>query len=366
MSDKTGKIKSIQGLRMFFFLYVFSFHFLSIMRSGESLVNFLFAGGKCGVCGFFMLSGFFDTYLSNSTKMSCGVGTEIKNKIVKFLKKYYPLHLFFLALAIPFAVWSVILNQKTLFHFAIELLAGITLTQDLIPVGGFILSLNDVSWYLSATFLMIPLTVLAKRIIVKPEKSEKPIGLIGKIAIAFLLLLGFSFFVSRYVTNEELFNWLLIRSFITRTVDYTIGMFLGKLAKTKQYKNISFTVVFCILSLIIIQLLYGEIPKWLTNDVIYVPFVSVIILGCVSGESIVNKFLSLKPMVYLGDNSFNYYISHYVILKYVFSVLSHLNLTNLYSNNLFCVAVLIVSFIAVLVMGEILSLMRRLRKKKAK
>ncbi len=366
MSGKAQKIKPIQGLRIIFCIFAFTFHASGILSCRENLLGGIFEdGGKLSLTGFLIISGFLDTYLRDSTKENYGIYAEIKYKTVKFFKKYYPVHLLFLALAIPFTLWSVILKQKTLFRFIAELLAGITLTQSLIPVDSFFLSLNDVSWYLSAYLFMIPLTVLAKKIIVKPEKCEKPVSLIGKITITFLILLGLSFLVGKYVTNKELANWIQIDLFIIRAFDYVIGMFIGKLAKIKQYKYISFAVAFSILSLIIIRLLHGEIPIWLTNDVIYVPFVSVIVLGCVSGESIVNKFLSLKPMVYLGDNSFNYYISHYVILKYLFLALSHFNLTNFYSSNLFCVAVLIVSFIAVIVMGEILNLIRRLRKKKA-
>lgn len=154
-----GKIVSLQGLRSFAILMIMLSH-TAIVRSsnGEGALAHL---GGLGVELFILLSGFLTCYWHLERQQSCRSLRDSLLYAVHKLRKYYPLHIATLCLALPFAVKALLIQHS--FGAWAALFLNVFLVQTWIPKASVYFSYNGVSWYLSITlfFLICSSVVLA-------------------------------------------------------------------------------------------------------------------------------------------------------------------------------------------------------------
>ena len=197
-TEEKGFIKSIQGLRGYAIIFVFLSH------CNQSFSCF----GALGVSIFIMLSG----YLS-MRKYSVKDSLELFRLLKKRLKKFYPLHLITLLLAIPFT-WGDLLGAEAAKHWAVLALNALLL-QSWIPIRNVYFSYNAVSWYLSITIFFTLITPLMIKFIQRLK------------GITLYILFGTGilsqFIWCRLCIDSSYAHWLIYICPVTRSLEFFMG-----------------------------------------------------------------------------------------------------------------------------------------------
>lgn len=206
------KNKAFQGLRGYAIILIFLSHF-NFMNNAKG-VNITTWLGGLGVELFILLSGFL--LIENH-----GNGNiEIKKYFVHKIKKFYPLHIVTLAIAIPFSIKALLsLDIKTI----ASLISNALLVQTWVPASNFYFGFNAVSWYLSITVFFI----VVSRLVVKfwnKISLKMTIVVIGCIFIIQLLVCGLT-------KSLIISHWIIYVAPFVRLLDFIIG---GEL---KSWKN---------------------------------------------------------------------------------------------------------------------------------
>jgi len=195
------KIQSLQSLRLVFLLLIFLSHF----SYGET--SSLYGGGDCGVCFFFVLSGFV---------LSLGYGAQMMDNsfsyhrfLLRRFRKLYPLHLFCLLVFVIFS-WRTI-TLESLFPLA----ANILLIQSWIPMSAYFFSGNGVAWFLSDMmflYVVFPFVFwLANR-----WRWEIVVGMLAIFVIIYLLVVV-------QLEPEQVLPYLYVFP-LTRLLDFFLGI----------------------------------------------------------------------------------------------------------------------------------------------
>lgn len=136
------------------------------------------------------------------------------------IKKFYPLHIVTLAIAIPFSIKALLsLDIKTI----ASLISNALLVQTWVPASNFYFGFNAVSWYLSITVFFI----VVSRLVVKfwnKISLKMTIVVIGCIFIIQLLVCGLT-------KSLIISHWIIYVAPFVRLLDFIIG---GEL---KSWKN---------------------------------------------------------------------------------------------------------------------------------
>lgn len=296
-------IKELTSLRFVFICLIF-IHHLGVYPGGGSL----------GVAFFFVLSGF---------SLTLGYSERIKNTEFSYkdylkrrLFKFYPLHWICLLLAIPYAVFKV-------GHFQVpEFIINAALLQSWVPNGDFYFSFNSVSWYLCNTVFLA---------IIFPFLCRFFQGLKKKI-LALVVLSGFAIYIAAefLLFHHDVFQFIYINP-ISRVPDFSLGILLALIYKWKinDPKGDSirlfihkYSFILTLLCLILIGLLIYESTVLTDRQTqiagFYWPLISVIILLSASiGLYGGGGFLQSNYLVQLGSISFEFYMIHQLVIRYV-------------------------------------------------
>lgn len=331
---------SLQGLRVFFFLNIFFFHILGLIGKRDILGGIFEGGGWLGVSGFFVLSGFLTaTAFEKDEKMS--LKKSIIFNIKKFFKKYYTLHIFFLIIMSPFTIIRLYSKSVSFSRVILALFFQLTMTQSQIPIEGITLSFNDISWYLSTMLFISALSYGLISILDKSKSLFKELTTI--IFVTFLCPL-----IMRKVNMSPFMEtWILYYSFPIRMLDFSVGAILGLIKrKNLQLFKGKKLIGLVIVTLLLIQIFFEKIPIEFRYAAIYVPIVGYLIYYCSDNISIIEKILSSKCLVYLGDLCIYFYFCHMAVIKYLLIILKRTSFykDTLYGNILFVFSASILTF----------------------
>lgn len=321
-------IKPLTSLRFFFAFFVLLSHlsFLENSKSYSLVYNYIFKEGFLGVSFFFILSGFVLSL--NYAKIT---KADIKKFYLYRLARIYPVYLLTLLL-------SVFIVQGSLYKFIIQIF-GI---QSFFPNQEIYFSYNAPSWSISDEFffyLLFPLVISLFR----------KINFTSKTIITTLLCISVVI-ITNYIPTEKQHYYIYI-SPITRFVDFVIGIYLFYLCdliKSKNYIKKNY-MLFEILTLIIfITFFYfHEIINlsYRYSSYYWIPM-SLIILSASSEyyiknyrPLIINKLLSHKIFVHLGEISFCFYMIHYLVILIIEKYF------NMYNNTILIFLTLTISLI---------------------
>lgn len=196
---------TLQGLRGVAILLIVLSHCNYILNEFGN--NIFGAAGGIGVQLFIILSGYLMMLNFNKSNKILSFSLNIKKK----LKKFYPLHLITLIIAIPF-LYKSFLNCN--FEKAIEKIAlNLLLLQSYIPDMDIYFSLNATSWYLSTAFFFIILTPFAIKFINFTA---------NKINVIFIIIVIQYWLFYCFADNKQA-HWLLYVCPLIRMLDFVLG-----------------------------------------------------------------------------------------------------------------------------------------------
>ncbi|MBR5177782.1 MAG: acyltransferase [Lachnospiraceae bacterium] len=339
------KIASLQALRTFAFLGIF-------LRHADCRLNW----PSLGVSIFFVMSGFLMMYRYYDKKISVTLTDNLKFAINK-IKKLYPLHLitmgFMLLLSIIIFLYQGNLAQNIL-NLIFKIGLNISLTQSWVPKSDLNVSLNGVSWYLSATLFMYFMFPYIKKLIVSTKRTTLLFWGIITLLLQVVLCIPMLYI---FGDNSEAYIWFMYQFPIFRLGDFFVGCIMGKIFREKgnfeQDKNniVLWTVIefgFAVVSLIILLwpvnidfVLLKVAKNWTTR---YILLAAGWIYLFVIKKGLFTKLCDNKVFVFLGNISAYMFLIHYVIIRYTSNILEYMDISlNVWEKSVVIIGELIVT-----------------------
>jgi len=305
------KINSLQGLRMVLFLMIFMFHLSAFEDiANTAIYQKLFAGGGTeAVAIFFVLSGFVEAIHDHASI----TGNAWKG-VYKRYRKLKPLHIFFLVLSIP---THIVILMKAPINSFLSLIANILLIQSWFPDEAIWLGYNGVSWFLSTLLFLSLFSGVLHKISNYIERCSSRQKLYS--AVLVLLCTVVFLIATRIDSTVDIKYWLYAFPPI-RVIDYASGFVLGRLYKRHRFtpnKNLGTFLEVCgVIVLVIYLIVFRFVPVAIRRAALYLPGALYIIYIFSLSSGYISKLLSSGVMVYLGNGTLYYMMSHQVILLY--------------------------------------------------
>lgn len=309
-------INSLQSLRGIFAIFIFLHH---IMLNGENLFR---AGGPCGVCFFFILSGFV---MCAGWEKKIDTGAESKTRLfLRRIIRVYPLHFLCLGIVIFLSIGSF---SSTYF---LKLIPNILLLQSWIPIKSIYFSGNALSWCLSDLMFFYVAFPFIVKFIESYKKSS--LGIFIAIIICYLTIVSF-------IPQKHLHALVYINP-VFRLIDFLIGIFLWQIwisvrnnehlqliISTFSPVSVNFIEIFSITVLAVFILLFSFTPKvywydaywWIPSSILILTFT----IFNKSGGG-VDILLNKKLLVEFGNVSFSFYMIHIIGLNLLGNLYSSL------------------------------------------
>lgn len=329
-------IRSLQSLRFVFIMLVVMSHIIG--RSFDF-------GGECGVSFFFVLSGFLLSYAYGPrVRQGCFLRGRF---LARQLLKFYPLHLLtFLAMVALDARLGTVYSWP-------KLVANVLLLQSWVPSDDFFFVANGSSWFLSdLMFFYAVFSVLFLWLTTAPVRRLLGVGavvLAGYVALAVAI-------------PSDRVNAVLYASPVTRLLDFSLGILVcrvyasaaadgvGRWLSALPAARVSALEAVLVLWVAGAFFVYEwSAPGfrcaalfWLVSPVVLLGFVLTDPLG-----GVVTRVLHHRAMLFLGSISFEIYLTHWLTLRVLYSVMQTGGLGEPYRLQLPCVAVSVVAILVV-------------------
>ncbi|WP_322970475.1 acyltransferase [Faecalibacter sp. LW9] len=301
-------LNSLTSLRFFFAFAVFLSHLTFVqtdLKWYNWLKNVVFFEGYVGVGFFFILSGFV-LALNYKHKIIDQPHFSYKNFYIARMARIYPLHVLTFAVMIPLVIVQGLFGWD-------KALLNISLLHTYIPIKDYNFSINNVSWSISTEFffyLMFPMYVIG----LHRYKWLKYVLFI----IAIPLLIYFEPFVTG---NKDLEKGIYYVNPLVRSLDFIIGILLCDVyQKIKDTKiSVAKGTLFEIGALVIFVLFfsfYDEVVRTFRYNIYYwIPMILITLVFALQ-RGMLSKILQNKPLIYLGEISFGFYMIHMIVIKY--------------------------------------------------
>lgn len=284
------KNKAFQGLRGYAIVLIFLSHF-NFMDNAKGINITTWLGGL-GVELFILLSGFL--LIENHAENNINTGQYLKHK----LKKFYPLHIAMLIVAMPFSVKALLSCD---FKALASLVSNILLLQTWIPMSDFYFGFNAVSWYLSITVFFILLSALVVKFWNKMSLKMTAVVIVCILAAQLMICGG--------TKSLMISHWIIYIAPFVRLLDFIIGGGIKKLEKARlvqndTFKSVSFSLAITALIIIMVLSLYAN-NEWFSVCVWVIPsIIIVLILGADRRDKFVGRIFENKYIVKVGNYSF--------------------------------------------------------------
>lgn len=316
-------IKSVQSLRFLFILLVVLSHIY-----GQPF-DF---GGECGVSFFFVLSGFILSYAYGKKV------TEGTFRTVPFLKKrltkLYPLHL------LTFLIMVVLDARLGRFLEWYRLLANVLLLQSWIPDDSFFFAANGSSWFLSDLLFFYFVFAAMFKLLTSLPLHRLAMLMVAVLAVYMVLAMS----IPLWKVNDVLYA-----SPLTRLIDFCLGILCFRLYASQGQRgdcnagkrcplwwrfrpwlqSLSPMALTAIeLSLVVVVVLSFFVYEEMTLRLrcaalfwLYLPLFLYVYVEADRLKGAVTKLLHLPFMQWLGNISFELYLTHGVVLRLLWSVM---------------------------------------------
>lgn len=303
-------IKSVQSLRFLFIMLVVFSHIFG--------KPFDF-GGECGVAFFFMLSGFILSY---------AYGEKVRNGsfatlpfVKKQLTKFYPLHL------LTFLVMVLLDARLGHFYEWWRLLPNALLLQSWVPDDSFFFVANGSSWFLSDLLFFYVAFAAAFRVLTR-------IPLRQLVALAMVLLAGYMLLA--FSIPMEKVNAVLYASPATRLIDFCIGILCFRLyaseggarfgKRLQQLSSVQMTLIEVALVIVVVLsfFAYENMILRLRCAALFWLYLPIFLFVYIEADRLrggVTFVLHHPVMQWLGGISFELYLTHWITMRVLYSVL---------------------------------------------
>lgn len=288
-------IQSLHSLRFIFIFLIFISHF-SWNDSG-----YWDFGGDCGVCFFFMLSGFVLSLPEQSV-------TNYKDFVGKRLKKIYPAHLLALLVAFIAIPWGFNIYST---------IASIFLLQSWVPSREIYFGANGVAWFLSDILVFY---------LVFPWLKAFLFGIRWKYVITFFVFAIALYFCALlpYVPEEKV-NWTLYVFPPVRLLDFLYGILLARLYRYILRSGVRVSSLFAsvlefgsLVLLCVTLVVYSHVSqRYAVASMFWIPCGAVTLAFAVGDyySGILSRFLGTKILFWLGAISFEFYLIHVSVIQ---------------------------------------------------
>lgn len=363
------RVKSFEAWRFFMISSVFVSHCTFVMandRAKDFFYHYM-NNGVYGVTFFFLLSGFC-LNLGYSEKLAALNKDTYKSFVWKRIKKVYPTYIVMQTLCL---VAEIIRNPAadTVKELLWKYVISIPMLQMLIPNKKVYVSINGVSWFMSALFLIYLITpvIIMLASSVREKKGKNAVILLALV----LFYIGMGLYSARYLEAGD------AREFMTRSlpvdiVVFCFGVFLAnfRMAFHREEQNrsgirIMGMTVLEIAAIVLAVWFYFQtlrIPLWKTDLEKILVFMLLIFVYSYDG-GIVSKLFAWKPFLILGAVSFEFYLMHYFVVRYI-AVWLQGKIGNTNRDNLL---ILILCFVATWIVAVLIEwIKKRLQSRKRK
>lgn len=339
------KITGFQGLRGIAILLIIISHCSYITNAYGNNV-FMWAGGL-GVSMFIILSGYLTMHSASASEY---VELPLLKRLKSKLRKFYPLYIFTLLLAVPLDL-SSLLNGNIVKEAAI-LGIDVMLLQSWIPSSGVYFSYNAVAWYLSITMFFVAISPLVIKILRK--MSLKSIWLL------LLAIVCFQFLWVLLVGKTAIAHWLVYICPLVRSLDFILGGCVYVIVRNTKIseKRFSYTdmgifiaLLLCTGILILSMSQNSEIYAVACWTIPVCILVACIALGSLRKSFLVRSLFENKVIVWIGNISFELFLTHHLIIRYTRLLFSKANLGDSF---LLYVVAIVLSFVVSVVLHAVL------------
>ncbi|PJN30534.1 acyltransferase [Streptomyces sp. CB02959] len=310
----TSRLPSLTGMRFLAAAMVFAVHGAAagaFRDIGAAADYFRFFGnaGALGVSFFFVLSGFVLTWSARPTDTTTGFW---RRRLVKI----FPNHLvtFVIALALlALTGTAVATHQTTITLF---------LLQSWIPDSSYVEAANNVSWSLSVEllfYLSFPLLIKAINKI-RPNRlwyaaATTAALVIAVPAIAQHLLPGTPHYSFLPVSWTQI--WFVYVFPAVRLLEFLLGMIMARILLTGRWINLPITPAAALTAVAYLVPIYlDHNPLFNYAAFTIIPLALLIPAAAAADVQGRRTLVNTRPMVWLGEISFAFYLVHYLILKF--------------------------------------------------
>lgn len=340
MNGSNEKITSIQALRALSFLGIFLCHAEAKFLQWPSL----------GVAVFFVLSGYLMYYNYSEKDIECSLKANALFSWSK-IKKLYLLHIITMCGSLIFYTVVRIYNGLTA-NDALYLLGvtglNATLLQSWIPDCYINVSLNGVSWYLSAAVFLYFMFPYLKRFIDK--KSTRYLTVTSVIILVLEIAVCIPWLILSD-TNNSAYIWFMYSFPVFRLGDFYIGCCLGKCYTVKKSQGkatllkysvfeIAATALTVLVSLWMKRPFGNPILTATQNGTTaYIPLAVIWIILFLNKKGIITKILTNKITVFIGNISAYAFLTHYVVIQYIVGAIRFFDLNLSFTQNVIKIVV---------------------------
>ena len=245
------------------------------------------------------------------------------NNAVKKISKLYPLHLIMLFPMLILVLYPLLKNFVLLGflkEIILPLTSNILLVQAWIPIRSYYFGFNGVAWYLSVTlFLYFVFPWFLKRIKTGWSMKKSIVLIVAVIVVQILSAIGFEHLL------PEQTNWFTYIFPIYRAGDFFAGACLGYIFLNEGKKAESGIFKATVIEILAILFFAGicavekyvALPDSLKYSVVFLPGSLLLVYILAKEKGAISSFLSLKPVVGLGNLSTYTFLIHQVIINFV-------------------------------------------------
>lgn len=314
-----SRLDALAGLRFLAAAVVAVAHLPAVSHDpalGRIAVRFL-SEGLYGLTFFFVLSGFVLAY-GYHERLAQPTRASLTSYYIARVARIWPLHLLTLGL-------SLILPISPQPGGAGPFVANALLVHAWVPDLEYIQSYNSVSWTLSIEaffYLVCPLLLWA----VGRWKSAGPVSLYVAAALVCLLTCGV---VATQVDDEGIWPLYVCNVCpVVRFGEFAVGAFLGMAfvrsrTEAAPATGISLRMLWTLLEVaavgIIVLLIYRshKMPLLFRMNGYYLPAVAVLVALFARQRGLVSGLLATRPIVYLSNISFAFYLLHAILFTHL-------------------------------------------------
>ncbi len=296
---KINHIRPLTSLRFAAALLVFMHHW-----GVTSNLDILRSFGTIGVGFFFMLSGLILAHVYSERLRLEGYRSFYIGRIARIL----PVHL------VTAVIASIVFTLPLTIRSVVQVILNIPLLQAYFPLPGIYFSLNQPSWSLSDEMFFYTLFPFVLPIIINTTYRQA-IYLIVIIAI-FTLAWAMLWSGLRWRTIE-LDHWAVYIFPPARFVEFVAGITLWRLLSRAKLSRFVATILELTSIAILTFLIFNYDAFTVSQQYAFAFFFPCLLLLAIFflSSGMVSTILSWRPLVYLGEISFAFYMIHYVVVQ---------------------------------------------------
>lgn len=305
----SGRVHGIDGLRAAAALWVVGFHMFAF--SGGSVapgLDFILRSGSTGVSLFLVLSGLC-LYLpyAGGRQERFTSGDFFRRRMRRLLPAYY-VSLVLVVVAHVVTVGSVGLPALSTQEYAAQTITHATLTHQLFPATFY--GLNGAYWSLGLEwelYLTLPLLILAA------VRFGLTKVIVAVFAATALWRLGI-FAAVETGTLDPASGWatvVLPNFFLGRWSEFALGMLAAELFRTRR-ATVRWPLVLAAFVAAGLALVFPDNPL---NHMLFGLVFFTLVLTVLSGDNVVARAFSWRPLVAIGVMSYSLYLVHQPIIE---------------------------------------------------